>query len=138
MKARVQTGTVLICCMEETAARSELEKFFTARRVSVRFAGKEHLGQRLDTLLGLPGGAHAPEEGDLAAAAPALIFSSFSDRALDRILDELNESGLAHGILRAVTTPHNRSWTLAVLLRELSAEREAMQTSQDKEAHAGD
>ena len=78
------------------------------------------------------------QEGDLAAAAPALIFSSFSDRALDRILDELNESGLAHGILRAVTTPHNRSWTLAVLLRELSAEREAMQTSQDKEAHAGD
>ena len=115
-----------------------LERAKTARALVVDVhdgvAAKERHGdlELLVFLVDLDDGARevlkgTGQEGDLAAAAPALIFSSFSDRALDRILDELNESGLAHGILRAVTTPHNRSWTLGKLLGELETERKAMQ-----------
>ena len=126
MKARVQTGTVLICCFEESA-HSALEKFFSARRVSVRYAGKQDLNTSLSTLLGLPESGQNIRHSDSAFSAPALIFSAFSDHALDRILDDLKGAGLASGAMRAIVTPHNRNWELGALLKELSEERAAMQ-----------
>ncbi len=139
MKARVQTGTVLICCFEKEAA-DRLTEFFSAHRVSVRYAGPEDLGRQLSALLGLPGDISPAEQTADAVITQALIFSAFSNHALNRILDELNRDGLARGALRAILTPHNRSWTLGKLLGELETERKAMQAGRQpvKEDSADD
>ena len=114
MKARVQTGAVLLCCFENPDEQDVLRRFFTQRRIAVYTAGSEDLGRAVGPLLGQPGGAAQPQ--DAAAAVPpepALVFSALSDRSLEQVLTALREQQLAAGCLKAVLTPHNRGWRWA-------------------------
>lgn len=124
MKARIQTGAVLLCCFEDPDELSALLGFFTERRITVHTAGPDAMEQTVGALLGLPGSDAQPQTvpGSFSPE-PALIFSALSDRALEQTLTALRQSGLAQHCLKAVLTPHNRSWTLGALLEELRTER---------------
>lgn len=124
MKARVQSGTVLLYGYENAPERAELEQLFRSERAAVRLAGRAASGETLGALLGLPGYPPTGAPPEQTPEEKALIFYAFSDAALDRLLDGLRARGLAAGALKAVVTAHNRGWTLAALLAELCRERE--------------
>lgn len=134
MKARVQTGAVLLCCFENPDEQDALRRFFTQRRIAVYTAGSEDLGRAVGPLLGQPGGAAQPQ-GAAAAVPPepALVFSALSDRSLEQVLTALREQQLAAGCLKAVLTPHNRGWALGALLEELRRERGAIASKAEAE-----
>ena len=62
MKARVQTGAVLLCCFENPDEQDALRRFFAQRRIAVYTAGSEDLGRAVGPLLGQPGGAAQPQD----------------------------------------------------------------------------
>ena len=127
MKAHVAAGTVLFCGFS-APEQAVLEDFCRSRRVLAREVSPALRGQTLGALLGLPGSVPAPAAVSSPAAADsapakALVFSAFSDAALDRLLSALRAQRLGADALKAVVTPTNRSWTFAALLDELAKER---------------
>ena len=130
MKARIQTGTILLYGYEDGPERTALEQLFRGARAAVRFAGPDAGGETLGALLGLPGYPPSGAPQQQAPAEKALVFYAFSDPALDRLLGDLRGRGLALDALKAVVTAHNRGWTFAALLAELRCERESFAKGQ--------
>jgi len=93
--------------------------------VPVIYAGAGHRDATLGSLFELPGGSGAGGDSDLPRA---IIVGGITEKALQQLMGAARASRMQPP-LWAVLTPVSESWTLADLLRELAAEREALQGS---------
>ena len=114
-------GSVSRTALNDTAARLGM---------TVNAVDAAHLNSNIAGLCGLPIPPYAVnplfERTDFA---PAAVFCGLNDRELDQALSDLRDAG-ADIPLKAVVTPTSQGWTLAQLLRELSAERDAFAAGQ--------
>ena len=93
--------------------------------VPVIYAGTAHGTETLGGLFELPGGSGEGIDSDLPRA---VIVGGISEKALQQLMGAARASRMQPP-LWAVLTPVSESWTLVDLLRELAAEREALQGS---------
>ncbi len=89
------------------------------------YAGAAHRDATLRDLFELPTGSGAGIDSDLPRA---IIVGGITEKALQQLMGAARASRMQPP-LWAVLTPVSESWTLADLLRELAAEREALQGS---------
>lgn len=100
--------------------------FCQAEQIPFRevFAGL--LGNSLGYLAGIPG--FSPAESSWDQPLPqrdAMIFCGMEEKQVRQLLEKMNRSGLQVE-LKAVMTPHNRSWPFGALLAELEKEHLAL------------
>lgn len=88
--------------------------------ITCRLPGKEGWGVKVETLLDTP-----DTQGCAWDKPPLLLLSGLTDRELDELLAQLR-AAKAVWPLKAVVTPHNRSWSLEKLYGELEKERKLM------------
>jgi hypothetical protein len=114
---------------EKVEKRHQIEAL--CRRHSIRFrALNASDADRMLMRLASPGQAvHAAARTQAAARAPkdyqlpeVMIFSGFSQEDLEEFLSEYKEAGIEIIPLKAVLTPHNYTWSLYELIRELQRE----------------
>ena len=127
MKARIQTGVVLLYGFDDQNPKTELLiGLFRAQRVSVRTVQPQEVGQSIGSLLSLP---NFKLVADAAPVDPptekVIVFYAFSDAVLDHVLTALRDDVLAPDALKAVVTAHNRSWLFAELVNELRGEKQS-------------
>jgi hypothetical protein len=65
-------------------------------------------------------------KGNASALPPAVIVGGVTEAELHRLIGGCKKAGMRQ-VLWAVLTPTSERWTLDALLRELAAERDAMQ-----------
>ena len=114
---------------EKLAALADLAAGLEMRLVPL---GPDSLSRPLWELAGLPAGlfrrAQAPAPPPAMARLPEmLVLHGLTDGELDGFLAAWRRTGLPPIPLKAVTTPHNLSWTVWELARELQAERQAVE-----------
>lgn len=127
MKARIQTGVVLLYGFDDQNPKTELLLgLFRAQRVSVRTVQPQEVGQSIGSLLSLP---NFKLVADSAPVDPptekVIVFYAFSDAVLDHVLTALRDEAIAPDALKAVVTAHNRSWPFAELVNELRGEKQS-------------
>ncbi|MPN09082.1 hypothetical protein SDC9_156370 [bioreactor metagenome] len=127
MKARIQTGVVLLYGFDDQNPKTEtLFKLFRSQRVSVRTIQPQEANQSIGALLSLPNFKLA---ADAAPVEPptekVIVFYAFADAVLDHVLTALRDEALAPDALKAVVTAHNRSWSFAKLANELRGEKQS-------------
>lgn len=67
-----------------------------------------------------------PNEKTPIISEPMLVFCSFTNAQLDRMLAALRRMEAPRPLLKAVLTPDNAAWSFAALYHELCRERQAM------------
>lgn len=127
MKARIQTGVVLLYGFDEQNPKTELLLgLFRAQRVSVRTVQPQEVGQSIGALLSLPNFKPSPDAGPAdPPTEKVIVFYAFADAVLDHVLTALRDDALAPDALKAVVTAHNRSWPFAELVNELRGEKQS-------------
>lgn len=83
----------------------------------------------LKTILELPENIGAMQASDMEKA---VIMSGFMQRELHLLISSYRQSGLPRP-LWATLTPVSENWTVSMLLKELAAEREAIQQARKKQ-----
>ena len=89
------------------------------------YLGAGHADQRLAALVQLPDGTGGGIDSELPRA---IIVGGITEKELQQLMAGARASQMQPP-LWAVLTPVSENWTLAALLRELAAEREAMARS---------
>ncbi len=127
MKARIQTGVVLLYGFDDQNPKTELLlALFRAQRVSVRTVQPQEVGQSIGALLSLPNFTLTGETGPGdPPTEKVIVFYAFADAVLDHVLTALRDDELAPDALKAVVTAHNRSWSFAALINELLGEKQS-------------
>lgn len=112
---------------ESGEARRALDAAAGAAGVPVRPVGSADAGSTVGRLCGFAGASEASLLLYLPADAypPAAIFCGLREKELDQVLAALRAAGAAIP-LKAVVTPHNQSWPLCELLKELEQEHAAL------------
>ena len=127
MKARIQTGVVLLYGFDDQNPKTEtLFKLFRSQRVSVRIVQPQEVSQSIGALLSLPD--FKPVDDTAPADPPTekvIVFYAFADAVLDHVLTALRDEALSPDALKAVVTAHNRSWPFAELVNELRSEKQS-------------
>lgn len=113
---------MLIIHMEKERAM-RLSFVAMANGVRAKIVPDSDCGQTLGMLCGLD----APKSAKLSAPVTEemLVFAAFPDDVLNNLLVGIRQSGLAPVRLKAVLTPSNRAWPLAMLQAELKNEAAA-------------
>lgn len=104
-----------------------MHALLAAMGIPARDIAPSELSQTLETLVGLGGKTNAPHTGP-APRQPLIVFHAFHEARLDSLLDAMRAAKLT-APLKAVTTPHNRDWTVLALLEELQKEHALFQTT---------
>ncbi len=127
MKARIQTGVVLLYGFDDQNPKTELLlALFRAQRVSVRTVQPQEVGQSIGALLSLPNFTLTGETGPAdPPTEKVIVFYAFADAVLDHVLTALRDDALAPEALKAVVTAHNRGWSFAALVNELLGEKQS-------------
>ncbi len=127
MKARIQTGGVLLYGFDDQNPKTELMLgLFRAQRVSVRTVQPQEVGQSVGALLSLPNFNLVADAAPLdPPTEKVIVFYAFADAVLDHVLTALRDEVIAPDTLKAVVTAHNRSWPFAELVNELRGEKQS-------------
>lgn len=126
MKVMIRREMVLLYRVEgekEKQVRELLER----NRIAVKVLTEEMLGQTLGWCISEAGYEESgvPYEGK-AMEREALILSGISGKRLDQLLRDLKALPAGNIELKAVVTPHNKSWKVGDLFAELEKEHHLM------------
>lgn len=114
---------LLLCAGMDAGKMMRLSFLASSMGIRIKEVQKARQGLTLGALCGLD----APKADTAAGEIPGemLVMAFFSNDLMDAFLKALRETGDAVA-LKAVLTPHNRSWTLEKLYREIAAEHAMM------------
>ena len=126
MKAMIRREMVLLYRVEgekEKQVRELLER----SRIAVKTLTEDMLGQTLGWCISETGYGESgvPYEGKVMERE-ALILSGISGKRRDQILRDLKALPAGNIELKAVVTPHNKSWKVGDLFEELEKEHHLM------------
>ena len=126
MKAMIRREMVLLYRVEgekEKQVRELLER----SRIAVKTLTEDMLGHTLGWCISETGYGESgvPYEGKVMERE-ALILSGISGKRLDQILRDLKALPAGNIELKAVVTPHNKSWKVGDLFEELEKEHHLM------------
>ena len=115
----------LLLCGFEAEAQAKFAKLMALLNLTdlpLIWVGADQAGMSLAALLELPDNSG----GGLSSSLPrAVIMSGITETELYRLMGGCKKAGM-QAALWAALTPTSQGWTVAQLLRELSAERQAM------------
>ena len=129
--------TILIYAPGRPAWLGKLRGALTPQGVRLRAVAPEELDRPVGVLAGLPGfeAGEAGQTGGSAVAEavpePVLVLCHLPGARLDTVLQILRRAGVSRGVLKAVLTETNASWTLRALYGELCEERRALSGDPD-------
>ncbi|MFH1983567.1 MAG: DUF3783 domain-containing protein [Pseudomonadota bacterium] len=103
-------------------AVAALLKMVGLEDVGAIYAGPAQVGETVGDLFQLPGGTGEGRDSDLPRA---IILGGITEKELHQLMEGTRLSRMQPP-LWAVLTPVSENWTLADLLRELAAERAAL------------
>ena len=83
----------------------------------------EEGGKTVGDLMAMPGGSG---EGNASDLTRAIVMGGIAEKEMHQLLNTCRQAGMRPP-LWAVVTPASEKWTLNDLLKELTAEREALQ-----------
>ncbi|MDY3251247.1 MAG: DUF3783 domain-containing protein [Candidatus Choladocola sp.] len=129
-------GKTLLFHTDDTKKDQQTAQLCRQLGVEVRKLKQEDLGRRVGDLAGIvmKVGKNSPEDAQEVIPVgynlpEVMIFSGFTDEALDEFLAGYRHAGIAPVGLKAVVTPYNCQWTVYSLVRELIRERMAFLTN---------
>src|SRR5512133_3404145 len=104
-----------------------IRRILRAMNATVVDLTPDMLGQTVGACFGLAGfrrtdARHAGDE----PTDDVLVMAGFSDSRIQHLLGQIRAAGLPRIGLMATVTEHNRDWTMAFLINELSCERRIM------------
>lgn len=125
----VSNSKLIIYNIDDIDKEKQLTEFCRRLGYNVRKIKNSEADTCVGTLAGIkvPNTVPKKEKAPEGYKIPELIiFSGISDGDLDGFLAEYKSAGILPVALKAVVTPHNVSWSVYELARELQRERIAM------------
>lgn len=114
--------TILLFGFEDLGTILSLQKAMAPRGIDVKPVGRSDCHQTIGALAGLDAPAAVPTAPAVMGQMAVLCVPMAQ---VQELLPLLNAAGAA-GVLKAVLTPNNRSWSAAALYRELQREHREM------------
>ena len=119
----MERATVILYGMTESE-RKKVKGVCQKLDVRLRNVLPEEAGQPVGAFAGAAAFIEQPEPWE--PEGPMLVFAGVTDRQLERFLSSLRTARVGYTALKAVLTPHNRTWTAVKLYQELLREHQAM------------
>ena len=118
------TGKILLFGFEDLPAILAVSGAMAPFGAEVVPVGRADYGRSMASLAGLEDGPGVPYAGG-PLGGRMLVLCGLEDR-VETLLPVLAKAGAGPECLKAVLTPHNRSWNALRLFKELSRERRAL------------